>query len=177
MNSGKLKIINKDDFESFFEVMKESFPEIERRTYDGQKKLFDNERYRVLWYKDVYGKVDAFIAYWEFDKFIFIEHFSVDEKLRGKGLGSKMIEEVLDQFNKTVVLEVEYPEDEISIRRIEFYKRMKMNMNDYEYVQPPLQDGEELLPLKIMSYPNTLNEREFNKIREELYDKVYKFKG
>ena len=41
LNREKLIEIYKDDFDSFFKVMEKSFPEIERRTYEGQKELFD----------------------------------------------------------------------------------------------------------------------------------------
>ena len=92
-------------------------------------------------------------------------------------MGSRFIKEFLNKSAKKTVLEVEYPEDEISMRRIEFYRRIGMNINDYEYVQPPLQKGKELLPLKIMSYPDTLDKAQFEYIRKELYDNVYKFKG
>lgn len=173
----KLIEIYKDDFDSFFKVMEKSFPEIERRTYEGQKELFDESQYRVLGYKNNNNEVTAFIAFWEFDDFHFIEHFAVDEELRGNGIGSRFIKDFLNKSAKKTVLEVEYPEDEISMRRIEFYKRIGMNINDYEYVQPPLQKGQELLPLKIMSYPDTLDKAQFDYIRKELYDNVYKFKG
>lgn len=176
MKREKIIEIYKDDFNSFFKVMEKSFPEIERRTMEEQKKLFDESKYRVLGYKDN-NEVKAFIALWEFDDFNFIEHFAVDKELRGNGIGSRFIKEFLNKSTKKTILEVEYPEDEISARRIEFYKRMGMKVNDYEYVQPPLQKGKELLPLKIMSYPDKLHESQFNYIRKELYDNVYKFKG
>ena len=176
LSKGKLQVIDKKDFNSFFKVMKKSFPEIERRTFEGQKSLFDNDKYKVLGYKNEDNEVEAFIAYWEFDDFVFVEHFAVDEKLRGKGVGSEIIKQLLMKFNKYIILEVEHPEDKNSIRRIEFYKRMNMNLNEHEYVQPPLQEGKELLPLKIMSYPNAIDEKEFCKIRKEIYDNVYKFK-
>ena len=85
LNKEKLIEIYKDDFDSFFKVMEKSFPEIERRTYEGQKELFDESQYRVLGYKNN-NKVTAFIAFWEFDDFHFIEHFAVAEELRGNGM-------------------------------------------------------------------------------------------
>ncbi|HCW53434.1 MAG TPA: GNAT family N-acetyltransferase, partial [Clostridium sp.] len=51
MNKGELQTIYKNDFNSFFNVMKKSFPEIERRTFEGQKSLFDDDKYKVLGYK------------------------------------------------------------------------------------------------------------------------------
>lgn len=177
MNREEIIRITKSDFESFFRVMENAFPEIERRTYEGQQEIFDESEYKVTGYKNKKDNVTAFIASWEFENFKFIEHFAVDEELRGNGIGKSLINGFLNTCEKTVVLEVEYPEDDISVRRIEFYKKIGMKLNEYEYVQPPLQEGKELLPLKIMSYPDELSEDEFKNIRREIYAKVYKYDG
>lgn len=175
MNRDEIKQITIDDFESFFRVMEKSFPDIERRNCEGQKEIFDEDEYKVTGYKNKEDDVTAFIASWNFEDFNFIEHFAVDEELRGKGIGSSLISEFLKDSAKKIVLEVEYPEDDISKRRIEFYKKIGMKLNEYEYVQPPLQEGKDLLPLKIMSYPDELSEVEFKDIRRQIYKKVYKY--
>ncbi|MDO5518790.1 MAG: GNAT family N-acetyltransferase [Clostridium sp.] len=177
MNREEIIKITKDDFESFFRVMKNAFPEIEIRSYEGQKKIFDEDGYRVTGYKNNEDNVTAFIASWNFEDFKFIEHFAVDENLRGNGIGSALINEFLKVSGQKIVLEVEFPEDDISERRIEFYKKIGMKLNEYEYVQPPLQEGKELLPLKIMSYPEELTEEEFKNIQRDIYEKVYKYDG
>ena len=175
MNSKELNIINKDDFESFFEVMKKSFPEIERRTYEGQKSLFDNEQYKVLGYKNIYNEVEAFIAYWNFEEFIFIEHFAVDEKLRGNKIGTDILRKFLNKYSKRIILEVELPDDHISVKRVGFYNRMGFNLNNHEYLQPHLQKVMYLLPLKIMSYPEDISNEDFIKMKNKVYKKVYNF--
>ncbi|AOR23847.1 GNAT family N-acetyltransferase [Clostridium taeniosporum] len=170
----KLEIIEQKDFDSFFDLLDKSFPNIERRSRKGQKEIFSEILYKVYGIKNGNDKVLGFIATWEFDKFNFIEHFAVDISLRGNGLGTKMLKEYIKNFNKPIYLEVEYPNDAISIRRIEFYKRLGFYLNDFEYVQLPLQVGNELLPLKIMTYPYNISENEFIYFRNNVYDKVYK---
>ena len=174
MEKSSLKIINEEDFQSFFKLMESSFPSIERRSREEQKSLFKENLYKVFGYKDDCGDVIAFIAMWDFEKFIFIEHFAVDSKMRGNGLGSFMIKELLQDCNKPIFLEVEEPENEIAMRRIEFYKRLGFNLNNFYYVQPPLQKQHELLPLKVMSYPVKVDVNKFNKFKNKVYDKVYK---
>ena len=44
-----------------------------------------------------------------------------------------------------------------------------------KYVQPPLEEGNELLPLKIMSYPNESNDEQLNRFRNNVYKHVYKY--
>ena len=174
MEKSSLKRLYKEDFTSFFNLMEKSFPSIERRSREDQKNLFKENSYKVFGHKDSYDNVIAFIAIWEFEKFIFIEHFAVDSKLRGNGLGSHMIKELLEECKKPIFLEVEEPENDLAARRIKFYKRLGFNLNHFEYFQPPLQKQHELLPLKVMSYPSKVNGEKFNKFKKQVYNKVYK---
>ncbi|WP_315082092.1 GNAT family N-acetyltransferase [uncultured Clostridium sp.] len=169
-----LEKIEKDDFESFFNLLEKSFPNIERRSKEGQKEIFDETLYNVYGIKDENKKVIGFIATWEFDKFNFIEHFAVDTSLRGKGMGTDLLKEYIHNSNKPIYLEVELPNDDICIRRIDFYKRLGFNLNEFDYLQLPLQIGNELLPLKIMTHPYKVSNDEFIYFRKNVYDKVYK---
>lgn len=175
MNNYKLKKITVDDFDSLYKIMEDSFPSIERRTYDEQKSLFNNDIYNVIGYIDECGSVLAFLAFWKFNNFNFIEHFAVNNSLRGKGVGTTLLKKYLDNNNNLTVLEVELPEDNISTRRIKYYERIGMKLNEYDYLQPPLQEGKPLLPLKIMSYEKYIEHREFIELRNVLYRSVYKY--
>lgn len=177
MRNYQLINIDNEDFYSFYELMSEAFPLIERRHLKNQKNLLKNDNYKIVGYKEN-NKVIAFIAYWEFENFNFIEHFAVNDYYRGNGIGSKILKQYLNKFSeRQVFLEVEYPEDDISIRRIEFYKRLGFYLNDYKYVQPPLEEGNELLPLKIMSYPKKAENIQLDKFKNEVYKKVYNYKN
>lgn len=175
MDKYKFVNISADDFESLYKIMESSFPSIERRNYEEQKKLFNNHLYDVIGYKDKSDKVCAFLALWKFKDFNFIEHFAVDYKLRGNGIGTALFNKYLSSNDKMTILEVELPEDKISSKRIKYYEKMGMVLNDYEYLQPPLQKGKPLLPLKVMSYKNGLDKHEFNNIKEQIYKTVYKY--
>ncbi|SFC90376.1 GNAT family N-acetyltransferase [Clostridium uliginosum] len=173
MNKNNFRFINQKDFDSFFKLMDDSFPSEEIRSYEGQANLFYDDSYKIIADKDAEGNVTAFMATWEFDDFNFIEHFAVDGKLRGKGIGTVMLKDYLKQSNKPIFLEVEYPKTEIATRRIEFYKRLGFHVNPFDYMQPPLHKGYSFLPLKVMSYPNKVNERQFSNYKEGVYSKVY----
>lgn len=125
--------------------------------------------------KDDNDRVCAFLAYWKFEEFNFIEHFAVDSSLRGKGVGTKLFNHYFNDDSKMTILEVELPEDEISHRRIKYYERMDMKLNDYEYLQPPLQEGKPLLPLKVMSYGREITHGEFNRFRDTVYKNIYQY--
>lgn len=174
MDNINLKKFEHIDFDSFFNLMSESFPSIERRSYEGQKKLLSEELYNIIVVKDENENMAAFIANWEFDNFNFIEHFAVDSKIRGNGVGTAMLKAYLNKCNKPIFLEVEPPTNDISMRRIEFYKRLGFHLNNFEYLQPPLQKQYDFLPLKVMSYPRSFSEREFINFRNTVYDRVYR---
>ena len=174
MDNRDLKKFQHCDFDSLFKLMKQAFPSIERRSYEDQKNLLTENLYNIIADKDENENIIDFIASWEFNDFNFIEHFAVDSKMRGNGRGTSMLKDYLNKCNKPIYLEVELPENDISVRRIEFYKRMGFYLNNFEYLQPPMQKQDVFLPLKIMSYPRSVDEREFINFKNTVYDKVYK---
>lgn len=164
-----------DDFDSLYKVMESSFPIIERRDYEGQKKLFDKHNYSVIGYKNASNEVCAFLAYWKFENFNFIEHFAVSSNLRGNGIGTKLFKHYLDNNTSLTVLEVELPKEITAIRRIKYYEKLGMKLNDYDYMQPPLQKDKPLLPLKIMSYKKEITFEEFEELKRIIYSDVYRY--
>ena len=174
MKKKNVEKFENSDFDSFFELMSEAFPSIERRSYENQKELLYEDLYNIVINKDKDNNINGFIANWQFNDFNFIEHFAVNNKMRGHGLGTLMLQDYLNKCNKPIFLEVELPENDISKRRIKFYKQFGFHLNDFDYLQPPMQKQHDFLPLKVMSYPKRVNEAEFIKFRNIVYDRVYK---
>jgi ribosomal protein S18 acetylase RimI-like enzyme len=166
--------MNHTTFDEIFAIMEASFPTSEIRTYAGQQELLDVPHYRLITEVNADGVIIAFIACWEFPGFRFVEHIAVDPSIRGGGIGKKLMEEYIRQSGKPVLLEVEPPVGEMEQRRIGFYERLGFHLNPYAYVQPPLREGNADLPLQIMTYPNPVDEEEFDLYREILYTEVYK---
>lgn len=52
------------------------------------------------------------------------------------------------EAKKVILFEVEDPDTELAQRRIGFYERMGFHLSPFEYVQSPLQKGQDDLPLK-----------------------------
>ena len=165
--------ITLSDFDTMFEIMEKSFPVDERRPYREQKELFNNSCYKVYVKKEK-GVVIAFVAVWDFENFLFIEHFAVNPEFRNNGIGGKLLGDVISLYDKAVCLEVEPPEDELTKRRIGFYKRNGFFLNEYPYTQPPISKGKNSIPLMIMSSGQKLCETEFENVRDVLYREVYK---
>lgn len=168
--------MNEREFNKIFALMEASFPESERRTYAVQKELLNDPHYRIMTETDNNNQIVSFLAAWEFPMFRFVEHIAVDPIMRGSGIGGKIMAVYMEESKKPILLEVEHPETELAQRRIGFYERLGFHINPFEYVQPPLQKGQEDLPLKIMSYPQLLTDEEFVNYTEILYRNVYKIK-
>ena len=93
--------MNENDFDSFFNILDNSFPKSEKRDYPSQKNLLSISNYRPFVFKEN-DEVLALMAVWEFDDFIYVEHLAVDSKLRGKGVGSELIKNYLNRCDKRV---------------------------------------------------------------------------
>lgn len=163
-----LQRINETNFPEIYRIMQASFSDDEYRPYDEQLALFEEPEYRI------YYMPAGFLAVWEFESFIYIEHFAVDPALRNSGTGSAMLQELVKQYQKPICLEVELPEDELTRRRIGFYERNGFVFNEYPYIQPPISKGKSPVPLRIMTYKNEITREEFQKMKEILYRRVYK---
>ena len=168
-------LITPDDFPSCYPIFAKSFPPDEIRPYDEQAALLFNPYYRLYAKKD--GKtVQSLLAVYSFPELTFIEHFATDPALRGKGIGSTFLTELLSSSDLPVCLEVERPENDISIRRIAMYERLGFFLNKYDYIQPSISKGRRPVALYIMSYPSALNEEQYLAVRNRLYRDVYNVK-
>ena len=169
-----LQRLNINDFDKVFEIMEESFPLEEYRTYEEQKNLLKNPQYRIYVIKDEKDdNVKAFIDAWQFDHFAFIEHFAVNSKYRNQGLGSFILKELFQALPCRICLEVELPNTDLAKRRIEFYKRNGFFMNDYPYMQPSISEGRKPLPLAVMTTQSGISKDLFEEIKKVLYQEVY----
>jgi ribosomal protein S18 acetylase RimI-like enzyme len=160
-------------FNAVWEIYEDSFPEDERRNLEEQRKLLNNPLYNFIPIHDE-EKLIGFVAIWNLNEFIFIEHLAIKKELRGNGYGTKIIEDIKSKYNKNIILEVEKPKTYEAKIRIEFYKRLGFYLNEYDYSQPSLGENKEPVPLFLMSFPENMNICEFKEIKEKLYTIVYK---
>jgi len=161
-----------ENFNEIWDIYNNSFPKDEKRDLKLQKKILKNPRYKMESLKDG-EEIVGFITTWDLDEFLFVEHFAIDEKHRGKSYGKKFLERLIDTTNKKIVLEVEKPNTIQAKRRINFYERLNFKLNKYPYEQPAYDKDKESIPLMIMTYPNSIEKEEFNIVKDKLYNVVY----
>ena len=116
----------------------------------------------------------GFLSYWNFEKYIYVEHFAVNEQDRGKGIGKDILCHVIDNICGNIILEVELPNNEIARRRVDFYikERFKLWQN-IEYIQPAYSKSQTPVSLLLMTKGDVwLCSNEDEKI-VEIKSKVY----
>lgn len=165
-------IMQKNEFDAVFDIMTASFPPEEYRKKEKQFALLDDKSYEIAVLKD--GKrITAFIAAWKCDGFVFIEHLAVSCELRGKGLGSQLVKQYAETSSLPLVLEVEDDTSDISLKRIEFYKRLGFVLTDIGYPQPNLTPSERVIPLRIM-FRDPEGRFDPSYVKEVLFKDIYK---
>lgn len=163
--------VTKDTFPTVYEKMKAAFPYEERRDYIDQQECLKNNCFNFF---ELYNdEAVGFVSLWEYDEFVFLEHIAIDESKRSGGYGTKAIELLKSTYKKPVILEAEAPVTEQQIKRIKFYDRLGFKVNDFYYEQPSYHGGKGV-PLKILSFPHLLTEKEFRKFIEETRKTAYK---
>lgn len=172
MDFGSRNPISKPFFDSFYTLMEKSFPKQMRRTREAFWQLCQNEpRYHIYtWLQQ--GCVYAFFTLWELPSFRFVDHFAVSPDLRCGGIGSRILQEVLQKSTLPLVLEAELPETELAKRRLNFYKRNGFFEHPFPYLMPPVQADCEAVPMKLLS-SRPLSEKEFYAVRDCLHKEVY----
>lgn len=166
-----------NEFDKVYKLFEDSFIPSELRPYALMKDLFLKEEFIIYAYVINDNPISAMIV-WEFDEYIFVENFATLSSFRGQGIGTKMLDALKDMYNyHNIVLEVELPYLSIEKRRVDFYKRNGFYFNEFHYIQPVLRPNFPTVLLHMMSYPNMLNENQFNIIKETLFESVYKIKS
>ena len=169
-----LEVYKKGSFEEIYKIMQKSFPVSEIRSKSGQEELLYDNRYKIYCYKKD-AVIVGVLCVWEIEIGCFLEHFAILPHLRGQGIGSDMLKEFLATVKQgeLIFLEAEPITDDVTQRRINFYKRMGFYLNNYDYCQPAFSPTLPAVPLKIMTYGKPLSEEEFLAVKRSVYSEVY----
>lgn len=155
------------------ELMGTAFPQEERRDTPQQREYSDHN---PLFHNNIIvedNKPIGMISYWNMGDFYYIEHFAIDPTLRNGGYGKRVLESIKQKLNGSIVLEVEEPTEEMSIRRINFYKRLDFILHEKPYMQPPYRKGDSGLPMFLMTFGEIDMEKDFERVKGAIYKEVY----
>lgn len=168
--------ITEETFDEIFPLLEDAFPVTELREKERQRALLAEPCYRLNGVRRDGGFAAVFAA-WEIEEFLYIEHFAVQEAYRNGGYGGRLLDCFLAEKARPMVLEVELPTDELTKRRIGFYQRHGLIFNEYPYLQPPMRKGQKPLPLRLMTSPAAIDEKEFQRYRKRIHSMVYQYEG
>ncbi len=155
------------EFLEAFRIYECSFPNCEKRHLHHQVAALSHKKYFFEVIKDSdTGRILGLLHTWKTRNFVFIEHFAIIEKMRGKSVGSQVLKILKDSTDLPIILEIEPPIDAISIKRKQFYERLGFEMNDFPHIHPSYKSETKPYSLKILSAP---------KIDAELYKIFYDF--
>lgn len=155
------------------QLMTTSFPQEERRDTEQQRWYTD---YKTLFHYCIIMDNAiplGLLTYWDFQTFIYIEHFAIDNKLRNLGYGKQALKAFTEQIKLPIVLEVEEPTNETSKRRISFYEHQGFTLHELPYLQPPYRKDDTWFPLKLMTYGEIDMHGIYEEVKERIYREVY----
>lgn len=155
-------------------LLHESFPAEERRDDEMQRHYTDhNPSFTAYLIMDDELYV-GIITIWKLNGFHYIEHLATSPDVRNKGYGKMIMQTLLEDFKDArIILEVERPEDELSKRRIGFYERNGFKLCLKPYMQPPYRSNGTPIPMYVMFSGGETIDDDFDKIKSEIYSKVY----
>ena len=113
------------------------------------------------------------VLYWEAAEYLYIEHFCILQTLRNHHYGQRTLD-LLAEFGKTLILEIDPPTDEIACRRKSFYERCGFAANPFPHVHPPYHPGNHGHALVVMSAPAPLTQKDYDAFNRYLQDEIMK---
>lgn len=147
-----------------------SFPHHEQREAASQRAILTHEDYH-FWLILEEERLLGILLCWEAEAFVYVEHFCMSPEVRGRGYGSralKLVGALAKERGRCVILEIDPPVDEVSLRRKGFYERAGYRANPWTHVHPPYHAGAQGHALVVMSYPAELSQEEYEGFRDYL---------
>lgn len=153
-----------------------AFPPEERRSPEDQRQVTDHHPALETYALKLEEAFVGFITCWQGPDFVYVEHFATVPEVRGKGIGSEVLDRLSVLYAHPLVLEVELPLEELAKRRIGFYRRNGFVLwENSRYVQPPYQKTCSPIALYLMVRGTGLDEMsDFERIKRWLYTEVYR---
>ena len=173
MNFERMNSKEHKHYEEAMAIYEASFPPFEKRSEEDQLAAMEDPNFYATVVKDE-DKVVGILFYWLFDNTAYIEHLAIAERLRGQNYGTK----ILDTFCPTqekVLLEIDPPVDDVSIKRLGFYEGRKFRMQPFKHIHPPFKKACGDYELKVMSYNREMSEEEFKAYQDFLFDTIMRY--
>ncbi|MDD2590995.1 MAG: GNAT family N-acetyltransferase [Fermentimonas sp.] len=151
----RIEADDKERWNRVWDLYEKSFPVAERRKINDHLRACADERFFPLsiWEGQ---QLIGLMFFWEWDTYRYLEHLAVNPEIRGHGYGSQLLRYLCDSEH-TIILEIDPLDDELSVRRLQFYERSGYTLTPFRFVHLPYRiDGQEQ-ELLILSYPKMIS--------------------
>lgn len=152
------------------ELYQMSFPPHEQREALSQAAILRDDAYH---FNLIYDE-DTFVGLvlcWETTDFIYVEHFCILPEMRNRQYGRRVLS-LLKERQKTIILEIDPPIDEIAVRRKGFYERCGFVENPYPHIHPPYHRGNKGHELVVMSSPEAISQAQYDAFGAYLQEQI-----
>ena len=164
-------------FSSMATLYESAFPPEQRRSLDKlEHEILTSKHFRAHALL-MNGEFVGFFNSWIFETFYFVEHFAIKPELRGKKLGSEVLNTFKEDTALPVILEVEVSSSAVAARRIKFYEKAGFQIIPNDYSQPPYRPSDSMIPMCIMTNDKEFVSEYFESIKKTLYKDVYYYKA
>ncbi len=139
-------------------IYEQAFPICERWPDGAYRRALEDPLFEAdgIWTR---GRIGGLLFHWRGPAFRYLEHLAVTPELRGHDLGSQVLRAFCRREGR-VILEIDPPTDEISIRRQGFYERNGFVANPYMYIHPSFRRPFHPHRLVLMSWPGPIERQE-----------------
>lgn len=152
------------------ELYRNSFPGKEQRSAEDHLRALGDP----LFSADGIWRGDQFIGilyHWRHANWHYVEHLAISPALRGQNMGSVALRAFCEKAGQ-VILEIDPPVDDISVRRLHFYQRLGFVENPHTYIHPSFREPFQEHKLVLMSYPAALTDPQAQEFADFIRDTV-----
>jgi len=171
----KIHTVSDPYFQQFYNLYTQAFPPSECRTWAGIEIELTTENRFNAHALLINNTFVGLLNYWIFSSFLYIEHFAINENLRGQHIGKEALSRLMEQTKLPIVLEVEMPINSMAVRRIRFYEQLKFSVLSHYYAQPPYNKDGFIMPMLLMTNDVHFVNTHFEMIKNTLYNHVYHY--
>ncbi|MCS4272398.1 MULTISPECIES: GNAT family N-acetyltransferase [Raoultella] len=166
LTSEKLTSIDSPHFPALDALYVKAFPWHEQREPLAKQRALRDPHYALeAWFDD--GEFIGLSGSWQFAGYGYIEHLAIDDGLRSRGYGKRLLAEILKRAPLTI-LEIDPLTTEIARRRLQFYAAMGFSDNPWPHRHPTYHYGIADHALMVLSYPQAIDEAQYRHFAQQL---------